>query len=222
MSKVVLLLSGGQDSATCLWVAKRSFDDVYPVSFFYGQSHGNELRAAKRVVDLAREDDNGGAVHRTLELEVSALRSIGGSALTENGDTSAVREDGLPATFVPARNAVFLSLAAAYASKVGAETLMTGVCQTDYSGYPDCREAFILAQEQALSLALGKRMRILAPLMHLTKADTVRLMLDFGPLAWRALGETVTCYRGVSCGTCPACVLRAKGFAEAGYDDPSR
>lgn len=223
MSKAIVLLSGGQDSATCLFLARVLFDEVVAVSVFYGQRHRAELRAAREVAALAGV--------RQVVLEAPALGALADSALVgtgvltgSGGRPDAAMPEGLPSSFVPGRNALFLTLAAAVAVKEGARDIVTGTCQTDYSGYPDCRREFIDAQERALSLAMPSScgpIRITTPLMHLTKAETVRLARRL-PGCWEALALTVTCYEGLrpGCGGCPACVLRARGFAEAGEVDP--
>lgn len=223
MSKAVVLFSGGQDSATCLFWARVVFDEVVAVSVLYGQRHRSELSAAREITSRA------GVRH--LVLEAPVLGVLGGSSLVGSDEIKAsgglvdsAMPEGLPTTFVPGRNALFLTLAGAVAVKEGARDIVTGTCQTDYSGYPDCRRVFIDAQERALSLAMPSScgpIRISTPLMHLTKAETVRLARRL-PGCWEALALTVTCYEGLrpGCGKCPACVLRARGFAEAGEVDP--
>lgn len=225
MSKAVVLFSGGQDSTTCLYWARVAFDEVVAVSVFYGQRHRSELEAAREIASLA------GVRHRVLE--VPALGALGGSALVDStseiagsgGYADAAMPGGLPTSFVPGRNALFLALAAAVAVKEGTRDVVTGTCQTDYSGYPDCRREFIDAQERALTLAMPSScgpIRVATPLMHLTKAETVRLARRL-PGCWEALALSVTCYEGrrPGCGSCPACVLRARGFAEEEQSDPA-
>lgn len=214
----VVVLSGGQDSTTCLYWAKRHFEKVYALTFGYGQRHVSEISAAE---EIARD---AGVPWKLVSL--SALAALSPSALTRPAIpvSPAGGHQGLPSTFVPGRNLVFLSLAAAYAISLGSDSVVTGVCETDYSGYPDCRRETLDVLESAIALgnALSK-FRILTPLMRLTKADTVRLARDLGPGCERALRKTVTCYHGrrPGCGSCPACVLRARGFAEAGITDPA-
>lgn len=225
MSKAVVLLSGGQDSTTALFWARIHSDEVIAVSVNYGQRHEAELVAAARIAALAR-------VPRIV-LDVPALKLIGGSALVdidlelrgEGGIPDAAMPGGLPTSFVPGRNALFLTLAAAVAVREGAQTIVAGVCQTDFSGYPDCRREFIDAMEVALTLAMPSSsgpLRILTPLMYLTKAETVRLARRL-PGCLDALALSVTCYQGQrpGCGSCPACELRARGFREAGVADPA-
>jgi len=223
MSKAIVLFSGGQDSTTCLFWARVTFDEVVAVSIFYGQRHRAELKAAQEIAARASI--------RHLVLEVPALGSLGGSALVDTtseikgsgGYVDAAMLHGLPTSFVPGRNALFLALAAAVAVKEGSSDVVTGTCQTDYSGYPDCRREFIDAQERALTLAMPSScpIRILTPLMYLTKAETVRLARRL-PGCWEALALSVTCYEGErpGCGACPACALRASGFREASEVDP--
>lgn len=221
----VVLLSGGQDSTTCLYWAKRYYREVHAVSIFYGQRHAAELVAAEKIAAGA------GATWRKFELGV--LAELADSALVDParavGVAGAYSDMGaagaLPASFVPGRNALLLAVAASYAVKLGAPHIVTGVCQTDYSGYPDCREEFVTAMEAALSLAMPsstRPLRIHTPLMRLSKVQTVKLARTL-PGCWEALGQSLTCYEGrrPACGACPACVLRAKGFAEAGETDPA-
>ncbi|MCY0903035.1 MAG: 7-cyano-7-deazaguanine synthase QueC [Firmicutes bacterium] len=217
--RVVVILSGGLDSSTCLGIAAKEGHAVYALSFDYGQRHRHELDAARRLAN-----HYGVLEHRVATLPF--LREIGGSALTS--DELSVPTDGviggeIPVTYVPGRNLIFLSIATAYAEVVGASALYLGVNALDYSGYPDCRPEFIDAFAGAATLATkagvqGRRLRIETPLLRLTKADIVRLGLALGvPYEW-----TVSCYQGgdVACGTCDSCRLRRKGFAEAGAVDP--
>lgn len=223
--EAIVLLSGGQDSTTCLGWAKTKFACL-ALSIFYGQRHEAELQAAERI---AEHFD----VERIVE-QVPTLANIGGSALVGDGELSAdggygdsEAPGGLPTSFVPGRNLLFLSIAGAVAVKRGIKHIVTGVCQTDYSGYPDCREEFVLSMERTLNLAMPSDagpIKIHTPLMHLSKAQTVRLARNLGDETWQALGMSLTCYNGQAggCGSCPACTLRAKGFAEAGFTDPAR
>lgn len=225
MSRAIVLLSGGQDSTTCLYWAKQAFDEVMAVSVLYGQRHSAEIAAAMEIARAAHV--------RHLVVEAPGLGAIGGSALVDRtkeiagagGLPDKEAPGGLPTSFVPGRNALFLTLAAAVAVREGARDVVTGTCQTDYSGYPDCRREFVDALEGALTLGMPSGcgpIRILTPLMHLTKAETVTLAKRL-PGCWEALALSVTCYEGKrpGCGTCPACALRAKGFAETGWDDPA-
>jgi 7-cyano-7-deazaguanine synthase len=210
--KALVLLSGGQDSTTCLYWAKAYFGAVEAVSFDYGQRHQVELEAAKKICAHA------GVPHTIIP--VNSLRALGGAALTDERIEIKVPPEGLPTTFVPGRNILFLTLAAALAYQKGIQHIVTGVCQTDYSGYPDCRSEAIAAIQLAISLGMGRIFYIHTPLMWLTKAETARLAQEVGAL--EALSYSHTCYRGVypPCGECPACQLRAKGFQEAGIPDP--
>ena len=225
MKNAVVLLSGGQDSTTCLYWAKGRYDNVFALSLNYGQRHAVELEAAAEIASLASVS------HETLE--VPALKQIGGSALigtaspilSEGGLADAEMPQGLPTSFVPGRNMILLATAASYAVSKKAKTIVTGTCQTDFSGYPDCRRVFIDAMQVSATLAMPSTcgpLSIETPLMWLTKAETVTLAQSL-PGCWEALGRSVTCYYGKrpGCGTCPACDLRLKGFAEAGTSDPS-
>jgi 7-cyano-7-deazaguanine synthase len=223
MKRAVCLLSGGLDSSTCLAWARREGFECFALSFDYGQRHKSELDAARRVA-LAL----GAAEHRIVTID---LRQFGGSALTadievpKGRDTEAMAH-GVPITYVPARNTVFLSLALAWAEVLGASDLVIGVNAIDYSGYPDCRPEFIDAFERMANLATkagvegAQRLRIHTPLLHLTKAGIVQLALSLG----LDVALTRSCYdpdaEGRPCGRCDSCQLRLKGFAEAGARDP--
>ncbi len=215
--KVLVVLSGGQDSTTCLYWAIDRFGlaAVDTVTFDYGQRHRVELECAARVAEFA-------GVRNTC-LPIDTLAALGGDALTDpdiDVDSEMDADTGLPNTFVPGRNLIFLTYAAALAYRRGIQNLVTGVAETDYSGYPDCREETIIALQQALRLGMESEVTIHTPLMHLSKKKTVELARDLGGLP--AMAYTHTCYNGERppCGQCPACVLRAKGFAEAGIVDP--
>ena len=213
----IVVLSGGQDSTTCLYWAVRRFgrDGVSAVTFDYGQRHRIELACATNVAARA-------GVTQTI-LPIDTFRVLGGSALTDAGiavGTELYSDNDLPNTFVPGRNLIFLTFAAAFAYRSKAHHLVTGVAQTDYSGYPDCREATIESLQTTINLGMESNLRIHTPLMHLSKADTVRLAGEVGAL--EAMADTHTCYNGQRppCRKCPACELRAKGFEEAGIADP--
>lgn len=217
MDKALVVLSGGQDSTTCLYWALDRFGQnaVETVTFDYGQRHRIELDCAAQVALFA-------GVPNTC-LPIDTFAALGGDALTDPeidvADTTAAAAS-LPNTFVPGRNLVFLTFAAAYAYQRDIAHLVTGVAQTDYSGYPDCRTETISALQQALRLGMETEVSIHTPLMHLSKKDTVELARDLGALPAMAL--THTCYNGARppCGTCAACELRAKGFAQANIADP--
>jgi 7-cyano-7-deazaguanine synthase len=216
MSKALVVLSGGQDSTTCLYWAIDQFgrDNVSSISFDYGQRHAIELAAASKVAEIA-------AIAHEI-LPINTFTALGGNALTDNIEVNNdVNENThLPNTFVPGRNLIFLTLAAAYGYQRGIENLVTGVTQTDYSGYPDCRENTISALENTIRLGMEFNITIHTPLMNLRKADTVELAERLG--AMDAMAYTHTCYNGKQppCGECQACQLRAQGFAEAGRADP--
>ncbi len=215
------MLSGGLDSTTAAAWAKAEGHDLYAVSFDYGQRHRRELASARKVAKAL-----GVVEHRVLKVPIGAL---GGSALTDKSiavpKAGKTIGDRIPSTYVPARNTVFLSLALAYAEVVGARAIVIGANALDYSGYPDCRPEYLTAFETMANLATkagveGKPLRILAPLVDLSKADIVRL----GMRLKAPLELTWSCYRGGAraCGTCESCVLRRKGFEAAGVVDPVR
>ncbi|HYG04872.1 MAG TPA: 7-cyano-7-deazaguanine synthase QueC [Stenotrophomonas sp.] len=219
MKKAVVLLSGGMDSAAVVAMAQEQGFAVHALSVRYGQRHTSELDAAARVAQAL-----GVAAHKVVDVD---LRSIGGSALTDDAiEVPEAGGEGIPSTYVPARNTIMLSLALGWAEVIGAGDLFCGVNAVDYSGYPDCRPEFVAAFERLANLATkagveGAGLRVHAPLQFLSKADIVRegvrLGVDFG--------LTVSCYRadaqGRACGHCDACRLRAAGFADAGVADPT-
>ena len=219
--KAVLLLSGGLDSYTAGAIARAGGYELYALTIRYGQVHAREIAAARDVARALR-------AARHLEMDVP-LAVFGGSALVGEGDVPKDRDlDGqeIPATYVPARNTVFLSLAMAWAEVLGAEAIVIGVNALDYSGYPDCRPEYLRAFEQLASLATkagieGKPLRIVSPLISLSTADIIRRGLALGV----DYGLTHSCYDpapdGAPCGRCDSCVLRARGFREAGVDDPA-
>ena len=218
--KAVVLLSGGLDSYTAAAITRGGGFDLFALTIAYGQRHAVEVEAARRVARAL-------AVTRHVELEID-LASFGGSSLVGTGGVPKDRsmgEPGIPSTYVPARNTVFLSLALAWAESLGARDLVIGVNAIDYSGYPDCRAEFIAAFESMAALATkagveGARFRVHAPLITLSKADIIRRGLALG----LDYGLTHSCYDpapdGAPCGRCDSCVLRARGFAEAGARDP--
>lgn len=235
-SRAVVLLSGGIDSATCLAVARDEGLECHALSFDYGQRHRAELVAADRIARHL-----GAATHKTLSVN---LRAIGGSALTAEiavpkdreqesprGTGANTPEDEIPITYVPARNLVFLSLSLGYAEVLGARDLFIGVNAVDYSGYPDCREDFIRAFEHTANLATragvesraeAERFHVRTPLSALAKADILRLGVRLGV----DYSLTLSCYDPGSdaraCGHCDSCLIRRRGFAEAGIADPTR
>lgn len=210
--RALVLLSGGQDSTTALFWAQSQGYQCEAVAFDYRQRHLVELRAARKVADIANVPLKFVALY--LDHLVTSLNySI---------DITVDRETGLPTTFVPGRNLLFLTMAAGIAYQQGIRDLVIGVNHTDFSGYPDCRPAAIAAMEQALQQAISPALRVLAPLQHMEKREIVLMAHKLGPLAWSALAHTHTCYLGQSppCGECPSCKIRALGFAQAGKIDP--
>lgn len=219
MKKAVVLLSGGMDSAAVVAMAREQGFAVHALSVRYGQRHTSELDAAAAVARAL-----GVVAHKTVNID---LRSIGGSALTDDIDVPEAGGEGIPVTYVPARNTIMLSVALGWAEVLGANDIFCGVNAVDYSGYPDCRPEFIQAFQTLTNLATkagveGAGIQVHAPLQFLSKADIVRegvrLGVDFG--------LTVSCYnaddQGRACGHCDACRLRAQGFTEAGVPDPTQ
>ena len=224
-SSALVLFSGGQDSTTCLAHALARYERVETLGFDYGQRHHVELDARRTVLARLRREFPHWAPRlgedHVLGLEV--LRQIGGSSLTEER-AIALHADGLPDTFVPGRNLLFLTVAGALAYRRSLQVLVTGVCETDFSGYPDCRDDTMKAMQLALNLGLNQRLRIETPLMWIDKAATWRLAEQLGgpALVDLIVQDTHTCYLGErgalqpwghGCGTCPACELRARGWA---------
>jgi 7-cyano-7-deazaguanine synthase len=220
MKRAVVLLSGGLDSATTLAMARESGFEVFALSVHYGQRHDAELHAAARIAAAL-----GAREHRVMRVD---LAGIGGSALTDS--TLAIPEapgEGIPITYVPARNTMMLALALGWAEVLGARDIFIGVTAVDYSGYPDCRPEFIAAFEHLAQLATkagveGERFEIHAPLLRMSKGEIVRAGLSLGV----DYSMTVSCYQaseeGLACGRCDSCRLRAAGFAAAGVPDPTR
>lgn len=225
--KAVVLLSGGLDSYTAAAAARRDGYELFALTVDYGQTHVRELQSARAVAKAL-------GVSRHIELDVN-LAAFGGSSLVGVGAIPQDREQldaetgpdagEIPSTYVPARNTIFLSLALAWAEVTGSEAIVIGVNALDYSGYPDCRPEYLEAFARLASLATragveGRPLRVLAPLLHLSKADIIRLGADLS----LDYGLTHSCYaptaQGRSCGHCDSCRLRAKGFAEAGLQDP--
>jgi len=217
--KAVILVSGGMDSAVTIALAREQGYQVHALSVAYGQRHSSELEAAARVANML-----GAVEHKTVHVD---LRSIGGSALTADIDVPEEGGEGIPVTYVPARNTIMLSIALGWAEVLGSTDIWCGVNAVDYSGYPDCRPAFIETFEHLANVATkagveGASIRIHAPLMAMSKADIARegqrLGVDFA--------ATVSCYQadaeGRACGHCDACRLRAQGFRAAGLPDPTR
>jgi len=219
MKRAVVLVSGGMDSAVTLAIARAEGYEFYALSVNYGQRHESELRAADAVCAML-----GAAAHKEVRVD---LRAFGGSALTADIDVPETPSAGVPVTYVPARNTIMLSVALSWAEVLGADAVFCGVNAVDYSGYPDCRPAYIQAFEAMANLATqaaieGRRMHIRTPIIAMSKADIVRegvrLGVDFS--------RTVSCYQadaeGMACGRCDACRLRAEGFRAAGVPDNTR
>ncbi|RWR00678.1 queuosine biosynthesis protein QueC [[Pantoea] beijingensis] len=216
MKRAVVVFSGGQDSTTCLVQALRQYDEVHCVTFDYGQRHREEIEIAQQL-----SQQLGVRAHKVLdvtllnELAVSSLTRDNIPVPTYNPDAS-----GLPSTFVPGRNILFLTLASIYAYQVEAEAVITGVCETDFSGYPDCRDEFIKALNHAIELGMARNIRFETPLMWLDKAETWALA-DYWQQLPLVRQQTLTCYNGIQgdgCGKCAACHLRANGLAIYQHD----
>jgi 7-cyano-7-deazaguanine synthase len=225
MKKAIVLSSGGIDSTTVMAMAKAQGYEIYSLSFHYGQRHVRELQAAQRVAEALAAKE-----HLIIDLD---LRKIGGSALTDTIEVPKGRSEqeitqGIPVTYVPARNTIFLSYALAWVERLMAEDIFIGVTAIDYSGYPDCRPEYIRAFEQMANLGLkaaieGRlKISIHTPLIQMTKAEIIQKGLELGV----DYGLTHSCYdpsaEGKACGQCDACLLRKKGFREAGVTDPTR
>ncbi len=222
----LVLFSGGQDSATCLAQALSRYQRVETLGFDYGQRHRVEMQVRQQVRDgLAREfPEWAPRLGEDHVLSLDVLQQIGGSSLTEDV-AFAMQADGLPNTFVPGRNLLFLTLAGALAYRRGLSVIVTGVCETDYSGYPDCRDDTMKAMQLALNLGLERRLRIDTPLMWIDKAQTWQMAHDLGgdKLVELIRRDTHTCYQGTretlhdwgyGCAACPACELRSRGWSQ--------
>lgn len=220
MKRAVILLSGGLDSVTALAIAKSQGYECYTLSFNYGQRHQSELTASVTLSAL-----HGAIEHKVINID---LRSIGGSALTDDKlDVPVQEQQGIPITYVPARNTVFLSIALGWAEVLTAQAIFVGVNAVDYSGYPDCRPDFISAFEHLANLATkagveGNKLSIYAPLINMTKAEIIQEGLKLGV----DYSQTVSCYqadnKGKACGRCDSCRLRRQGFKQAAIADPTR
>jgi 7-cyano-7-deazaguanine synthase len=220
ISRSVVLLSGGMDSATVLALASQAGEECYALSFDYGQKHNAELSAARAIATQLKAKE-----HRIINIDMAQL---GGSALTDASiDVPEAGGEGIPVTYVPARNTVFLSLGLAWAEVLEADAIYVGVNAVDYSGYPDCRPEYIAAFQAMANLATkrtteGRGVEIRTPLIAMSKADIVRTGQELGV----DFAQTVSCYSadksGAACGHCDACELRRQGFAAAGLADPTR
>ena len=218
--KAIILLSGGLDSATCLAIAQSKKYDCYALSFSYGQKHSSELAAAKRIAEQGQVK-----LHKVIDLD---LGGFGGSALTDDAiEVPTSETSGIPVTYVPARNTVFLSVALAWAEVIEADAIFAGVNAVDYSGYPDCRPEYIDAFQQMADLATkagieGHGVKIETPLIHLTKSKIIQLGQSLGV----DYSQTVSCYQaddsGRACGQCDSCRIRKAAFENAFIHDPTR
>ncbi|SJL83055.1 7-cyano-7-deazaguanine synthase QueC [Vibrio palustris] len=211
MKKAVVVFSGGQDSTTCLVQALQEFDEVHAITFDYGQRHKLEIEVAQSLGTKL-----GITAHKVMD--VGLLNELAVSSLTRDdiAVSNELQENGLPNSFVPGRNILFLTLAGIYAYQIGANTVITGVCETDFSGYPDCRNDFVKAMNTALVQGMDKELDIRTPLMWLNKAQTWALADQQGALEL-VRHQTLTCYNGIigdGCGECPACQLRQAGLNE--------
>ncbi|WP_391595555.1 7-cyano-7-deazaguanine synthase QueC [Yersinia massiliensis] len=211
MKRAVVVFSGGQDSTTCLIQALQQYDEVHCITFDYGQRHRAEIDVARELAIQL-----GAKAHKVLD--VGMLNGLAVSSLTRESIPVPQHDeedaDAIPSTFVPGRNILFLTLAAIYAYQVQAQAVITGVCETDFSGYPDCRDEFVKALNQAINLGIGRNIDFITPLMWLDKAETWALA-DYYQRLDLVRSATLTCYNGIQgdgCGECAACHLRAKGL----------
>lgn len=220
MKKCLVIFSGGQDSTTCLGYAIQKYDEVECISFKYGQKHDKEIKQAKKICERLNIKQH--------IIDISFFSNVVDSALTSNGDvnTKHNRLKNLPASFVPNRNAIFITISHALAQKIDANYLVTGVCETDFSGYPDCRDNFIKSLNVSLNIGSESNIVIDTPLMWLNKKETWQLAEDVNFLEI-VKTMTLTCYNGITkenqwglgCGNCPACLLRKKGYDEYVQDN---
>jgi 7-cyano-7-deazaguanine synthase len=211
--RALVVHSGGADSTICLHWALEKYEKVSAITFDYGQRHRIELECAAKICQRI------GVEQKVVTLE--SLSQLGGNSLMDHDAEIESLEGQLPNTFVPGRNLLFMTLAGAWAWQIGAKHLVTGVCETDYSGYPDCREETMQALEQSLNLGMESSFSIHTPLMHVDKAASITMAKELdGCLS--SLAHSHTCYEGnfPPCGSCPSCQLRSKGFEDAGISDP--
>ncbi|MCG7499877.1 7-cyano-7-deazaguanine synthase QueC [Vibrio sp. Of7-15] len=209
MSTAIVVFSGGQDSTTCLIQALAHYDNVHCITFDYGQRHSQEIEVAQQVAK-----ELGATSHKVMD--VGLLNELAISSLTRDNIPVShdLQDNGLPNSFVPGRNILFLTLAGIYAYQLGAEAVITGVCETDFSGYPDCRDEFVKSINNSLVLGMDRQLKIETPLMWLNKAQTWALADKYNKLDY-VRNHTLTCYNGVigsGCGDCPACDLRQNGL----------
>ncbi|WP_038174303.1 7-cyano-7-deazaguanine synthase QueC [Vibrio pacinii] len=211
MKKAVVVFSGGQDSTTCLVQALKEYDQVHAITFDYGQRHKLEIEVAQSLAN-----ELGVKAHKVMD--VGLLNELAISSLTRDDIpvSHELQENGLPNSFVPGRNILFLTLAGIYAYQIGAEAIITGVCETDFSGYPDCRDEFVKAMNNALVQGMDRKLIISTPLMWLNKAETWALADQYQALDL-VREKTLTCYNGIigdGCGDCPSCDLRKAGLSD--------
>ncbi|MGF1717183.1 7-cyano-7-deazaguanine synthase QueC [Photobacterium chitinilyticum] len=211
MRKAVVVFSGGQDSTTCLIQALANYDEVHCITFDYGQRHKLEIEVAQSVAK-----ELGVTAHKVMD--VGLLNELAISSLTRDNIAVSheLQENGLPNSFVPGRNILFLTLAGIYAYQIGADAVITGVCETDFSGYPDCRDEFVKSLNQSLVLGMDRPLNIETPLMWLNKAETWALADQYNKLNF-VREQTLTCYNGIigdGCGDCPSCDLRRAGLED--------
>lgn len=228
MKKALVVFSGGQDSSTCLYYALKNYDYVYTIGFAYGQRHSIEMECRQEFIKALKNFDK--ELCKKLGpdrvVDMLSFKDLTDSALTKDSGSYELNDkNNLPTSFVPGRNLIFLSYAASYAYTIGADTIITGVGQADYSGYPDCRDETIKALEKALNLGMESNLKIETPLMFKDKAQTFKMAYDLGGWAFVDLivRNTHTCYEGehnvlhdwgYGCGICPSCLLRKKGYEE--------
>ncbi|UJF20907.1 7-cyano-7-deazaguanine synthase QueC [Shewanella sp. OMA3-2] len=208
-SKALVVFSGGQDSTTCLIQALTEYDEVHGITFDYGQRHKQEIDVAKALATQLNL-----VSHKVLD--TTLLNELAISALTRDAIpvSHELMNNGLPNTFVPGRNILFLTLAGVYAYQLGCDAIITGVCETDFSGYPDCRDEFVKSMQHTLALGMDKPLKIITPLMWLNKAETWALADKYKQLDL-VKQQTLTCYNGIigdGCGDCPSCLLRQRGL----------
>lgn len=222
-NRALVIFSGGQDSTTCLFWALENFEFVTTLTFSYGQRHIIELESAKKIAQLAQvknEMVDFGKIFSGISSLTDNEQNIPEETIKKR-DAEKNSDNQLPTTFVPGRNILFLSVAGSRAYTANCDNIVIGVSQEDFAGYPDCRESFIKSMEQSLSNGLDRRLSIHSPLMNLSKKETVELAMKW-PECMKALSFSTTCYNGKvpPCGRCNSCQLRARGFEEAGIEDP--
>lgn len=228
MNRAVVVFSGGQDSSTCLYYALKRYDEVYTIGFNYGQRHAVELEFRQKFLDeLSKFDPQSFKKYKGDKLiDMTSFKDLTDSALTRQSEAYVINENNnLPTSFVPGRNLIFLTYAAAFAYTIYAQTIITGVGQADYSGYPDCRDETMQALEKSINLGMESNIKIETPLMYKSKARTFMMAHQLGGYEFVRLivENTFTCYEGdvsklhnfgYGCGQCPSCILRKKGYEE--------